>query len=75
MAKISAYGAREVARCYTGRSIERRLWVMTSDGRILSRFTNPATEFYLVTRGVESFKRSIHGLREYVTALGNVPED
>ncbi len=75
MAKISAYGAREVARCHTGQAELRRLWVMTSDGRILTRFVNPGTDFTLQRRWVPTPKRNLAYLREYVTALGNKPED
>jgi len=76
MAKINAYGAHEIARCHSGQAELRRLWVLTSDGRILTRFTSPATEFTLHRRHMPAPKRNDAGLREYVTALnlGNVEE-
>lgn len=74
MAKINAYGAREVARCTSGRAELRRLWVMTSDGRILVRYTSPGTEFSLMSRGVDPARRNENGLRAYITALRQTPD-
>lgn len=71
MAKISAYGAREVARCYTGQAELRRLWVMTSDGRVLTRYVSPGTEFTLNRRSVPAPRRNVAYLREYAEELGN----
>jgi len=53
MAKISAHGAEEAARITTRHGMYTRLFALTSDGRVLARYTKPhATNFIILYRNV-----------------------
>jgi hypothetical protein len=53
MAKIGANSAKEVARITAKHGIYTRLYVLTSDGRVLSRYTKPhTTNFVILYRNV-----------------------
>jgi len=71
MAKISARGATEIGRVIvhtTGRHNDRRVFVLCSDGRLLSKFVGDAGSFTLVRRGVE--RPSVPVLRDIVRGMG-----
>lgn len=48
MAKITARGAREVARITAAKRGTEWLWVMCSDGRVLTRIKGPDGNAYAV---------------------------
>jgi hypothetical protein len=75
MAKISARGATEVARLRVTNGAGKfpRLFVMTSDGRILTRLTGELGTGYTVATIVQSARnRNESYLRGYVLNRGYV---
>jgi len=61
MAKISAYGATEVARIRVRTTADReKIYVMTSDGRVLTRYAGETGSTYTLrgrTKKPESINR------------------
>lgn len=72
MAKINARGATEVGRVTKGTGNMERLYVMCSDGRVLTRFVDPATDWIIWCRWVQPSKRNQAGLAELI---GSVVKD
>ena len=73
MASITAHGAHEVARCIavSRRFGAERLFVMTSDGRILTRLNDVMLhEFRVDRRYVPPTMRTMAGLTEIVENQG-----
>lgn len=82
MAIIGAHGAHEIARAtcdrvITSKGVElevNRLFVMTSDGRILTRDLDgphtPSSPYRVAERGLPDSALGIPGLLAYVRAMG-----
>ena len=72
MAKISANGAHEVARIKaTFSGNHTRIFVITSDGRVLGRWTGDLNSGYVVIlRNIPPECRNSDNLRHYVKILG-----
>ena len=81
MAVINAYGAHEVARVACDRVVTskgaeleiNRLFVMTSDGRILTRdLDTPLNSqgYHVAERGVPESALGVPGLLAYVRTMG-----
>jgi hypothetical protein len=73
MAKISAYGATEVARVKVVNSSGEfpRLFVLTSTGKILTRLTGElSTSYTIVHRIKRPSARTEQGLLNYVAIRG-----
>lgn len=69
MAKITAGGAREVARCtVTTAPNVQRIFVLCSDGRLLTRFADPGSPLKLYRRGILRPSRPV--LLDVMRSLG-----
>jgi hypothetical protein len=71
MAKINARGAREVARFTVASGNTRQLFVLTSDGRVLHRYTGElSTGYSIYGRIRDEQKRNSAFLRDLLTRRG-----